>query len=34
MNGLVKKLENEGLIVDRNKVKHLTDFGMQIARTL
>lgn len=34
MNGLVKNLELEGLIVDRDKVKHLTDFGMQVARGL
>lgn len=34
MNGLVKSLEHAGLLSDTNKVKHLTEFGMQVARGL
>lgn len=34
MNNLVKKLEFAGLVVDSNKVKHLTESGMQVARGL
>lgn len=34
MNSLVKNLEHAGLLSDNNKVKHLTEFGVQMARNL